>query len=53
MEAVVHGAQMFQAWRIAQKFEIVHIRPGKPVENACCGSFNGMPREGLLNTTQF
>ena len=31
----------------------MHIRPGKPVENAHCESFNGRLREEFLNATQF
>ena len=47
------ASREFQAWCIEQKIEVVHIRPGKPVENAYCKSFNGRLREEFLNTTQF
>lgn len=47
------ASREFQAWCIAQKIEAVYIRPGKPVENAYCESFNGRLREEFLNTTQF
>lgn len=32
-------SRKFLAWPIEQKIETVHIRPGKPVENAHCESF--------------
>lgn len=43
----------FLAWCSEQKIEMVHIRPGKPVENAHCESFNGRLREEFLNLTAF
>ena len=49
----VGGGREFQAWCIEQKIEVVHTRPGKPVENAYCESFNGRLSEEFLNTTQF
>jgi putative transposase len=46
-------SRKFLAWCIENKIEMVHIRPGKPVENAHSESFNGRMREEFLNTTQF
>lgn len=41
------------AWAVEQKIELVHIRPGKPVENAYSESFNGRLREEFLNVRSF
>ncbi len=46
-------SRRFLAWCAEQKIEMVHIRPGKPVENAHSESFNGRLREEFLNVTQF
>jgi len=46
-------SRRFLAWCMEQKIEMVHIRPGKPVENAHSESFNGRLREEFLNVTQF
>ena len=46
-------SRRFLAWCTEQKIEMVHIRPGKPVENAHSESFNGRLREEFLNVTQF
>jgi len=46
-------SRSFLAWCVEQKIEMMHIRPGKPVENAHCESFNGRLREEFLNVTRF
>lgn len=46
-------SRCFLAWGIEQKIEMVYIRPGKPIENGHCESFNGRLREEFLNTHQF
>jgi len=46
-------SRCFLAWGIEEKIEMVYIRPGKPIENGHCESFNGRLREEFLNTHQF
>jgi len=46
-------SRSFMAWCIEQKIEMVHIRPGKPIKNGHCESFNGRLREEFLNVNQF
>lgn len=46
-------SRAFLAWAAEQKIELVHIRPGKPVENAYSESFNGRLREEFLNVRLF
>jgi len=41
------------AWSLERRIELVHIRPGKPVENAHVESFNGRLREECLNVSWF
>jgi putative transposase len=43
----------FLAWGIDQRIELVHIQPGKPVQNAHVESFNGRLRDECLNTQWF
>jgi putative transposase len=43
----------FLAWGIEQHIELVHIQPGKPVQNAHVESFNGRLRDECLNTQWF
>lgn len=43
----------FLAWGIDQRIELVHIQPGKPVQNAHIESFNGWLRDHCLNTKWF
>ena len=45
-------SRAFLAWCMEQKIETVHIRPGKPVENGLCESFNGRLRQEFLNATE-
>lgn len=46
-------SRSFLAWCVEQKIETVHIRPGKPVENAPSESCNGRLREEVSNVTHF
>lgn len=46
-------SRAFLAWAAEKKIELVHIRPGKPVENAYSESFNGRLREEFLNMRLF
>ncbi len=46
-------SRAFLAWALVRKIELVHIRPGKPVENAHIESFNGRLREECLNASWF
>jgi putative transposase len=41
------------AWALERKIELVHIRPGKPVDNAYVESFNGRLREECLRASWF
>jgi len=41
------------AWAMEQRVELVHIRPGKPVENAYVESFNGRLRDECLRASWF
>jgi putative transposase len=43
----------FLAWGIDRRIELVHIQPGKPVQNAYVESFHGRLRDECLNTTWF
>lgn len=43
----------FLAWCIEQKIELVHIQPGKPMQNGRCESFNGRLREECLRVSWF
>lgn len=52
-----NGAELtsrhFLAWGIEQHIELVHIQPGKPVQNAHVESFHGRFRDECLNTQWF
>jgi putative transposase len=41
------------AWAIDRKIDLLHIRPGKPTENAFVESFHGRLRDECLNTSWF
>jgi len=41
------------SWSFRRKVELAFIRPGRPVENAFCESFNGRLRDECLNTNIF
>ena len=43
----------FLAWCAEQKIELVHIEPGKPVQNAHVESFHGKLRDECLNASWF
>src|SRR5947208_7566996 len=43
----------FLAWGIDQRIELVHIQPGKPIQNAHVESFQGRLRDECLNTQSF
>jgi putative transposase len=43
----------FLAWCLEQKVDVMHIRPGKPTENAHVESFHGRLRDECLNTSWF
>jgi putative transposase len=43
----------FLAWGVDRRIELVHIQPGKPVQNAYIESFHGRLRDECLNTTWF
>jgi putative transposase len=46
-------SRCFIAWCLDQRIELVHIRPGKPVENAHVESFHGRLREECLQVSWF
>lgn len=46
-------SRVYLAWSLERHIELVHIRPGKPIENARVESFNGRLREECLNTSWF
>jgi putative transposase len=52
-----NGAELtsrhFLAWGIERRIELVHIQPGKPIQNAHVESFNGRLRDECLNTQWF
>jgi len=43
----------FQAWGLERKIELVHIEPGRPVQNAYVESFHGKLRDECLNASWF
>ncbi len=43
----------FLAWGIERKIELVHIEPGRPVQNAHVESFHGKLRDECLNASWF
>jgi len=43
----------FLAWALEQKIAVVHIEPGKPVQNAHVESFHGKLRDECLNASWF
>jgi putative transposase len=46
-------ARHFLAWSIENKVDLIHIQPGKPVQNAHVESFHGRLRDECLNTSWF
>jgi putative transposase len=43
----------FLAWAMERKIELVHIEPGRPVQNAYVESFHGKLRDECLNASWF
>ena len=43
----------FLAWGIERKIDLVHIEPGRPVQNAFVESFHGKLRDECLNASWF
>ena len=43
----------FLAWCIEKKIELIHIQPGRPMQNGRVESFNGRMREECLNVSWF
>jgi len=43
----------YLAWAITWKIDLVHIQPGKPMQNGSMESFNGKLRDECLNTSWF
>ena len=43
----------FLAWSVERKIELLHIQPGKPMQNGRLESFNGKLREECLNVSWF
>ena len=46
-------SQHFLAWCVEKKIEVVHIQPGRPMQNGRVESFNGRLREECLNVSWF
>jgi putative transposase len=46
-------SRQFLAWCVERGIELVHIEPGKPVQNAHVESFHGRLREECLNVSWF
>lgn len=46
-------SRQYLAWCVEHKIEMVHIQPGKPVQNAFSESFNGKLRDEFLNLSWF
>jgi len=41
-------SRAYLAWSLERRIELVHIRPGKPIENAHVESFNGRLNGGAI-----
>ena len=52
-----NGAELtsrhFLAWAIENRIELLHIQPGRPMQNGRVESFNGKMRAEFLNTSWF
>ena len=46
-------SRAYLAWSLERRIELVHIWPGKPIENAQVESFNGRLREECRNVSWF
>ena len=47
------SSRHFLAWSLERKIEVVHIEPGRPVQNAHVESFHGKLRDECLNASWF
>jgi putative transposase len=47
------SSRHFLAWNLERKIALVHIEPGKPVQNAHVESFHGKLRDECLNASWF
>jgi putative transposase len=47
------SSRAYLAWGLEPRIELVHIGPGKPIENTLVESFSGRLREDCLNTSWF
>jgi putative transposase len=43
----------FLAWNVEHKIELIHIQPGKPMQNGIVESFHGRLRDECLNVSWF
>jgi len=46
-------SRYFLAWCAQRRIQVIHIEPGKPVQNAMIESFNGRLRDECLNVSWF
>jgi putative transposase len=46
-------SRYFLAWCVDRKIELLHIQPGKPMQNARVESFNGTVRDECLTVSWF
>ena len=46
-------SRRFVTWRAEQKIQLIHIQPGKPMQNGHVESFNGRLRAECLNASWF
>ena len=49
----VNASRHFLAWCVERKIELVHIQPGRPMQNGRVESFHGRLREECLNVSWF
>ena len=47
------ASRHFLAWALKKKIEVVHIEPGRPMQNGNVESFHGKLRDECLNATWF
>ena len=47
------SSRHFLAWAMEHRIGVLHIRPGKPTENAYVESFHGRLHDECLNTSWF
>ena len=46
-------SRYFLAWCIERRIELIHIQPGRPMQNGRLESFNGKLRDEFLNVSWF